>query len=88
MTVKLTLRQQEVVDLLSNGWSLGLSTGYMRGAWIQEGKIGYGGRTKNVSVATVYALVRKKVIVGIDYSYPSTSYGLSKEWKNDETILS
>ena len=65
------ISQEEVLELMRNGWScyhshyLGrFSAGY----WgLQKGKIGHGGTTKIPHGSVMNALVRKKLIIGKPY---------------------
>lgn len=49
--------QQEVIDLLKNGWSLAQSSKFITGScWMQEGRMGHGGKSKKISATTVRSL--------------------------------
>lgn len=55
-TRPLTPAMREVVELMRDGWELGRSGGWGAGAWLQKGKIGYGGEMRRVSQATFFGL--------------------------------
>ena len=61
---KLSKAQQDVIDKMRDGWQLGRNTSisYATPCWIQEGGIGYGGKTQNVSRSTFRALWNKGLI--------------------------
>ena len=74
----LSKAQQEVVDLLTDGWDLGVSMSMDGLCWLQRGGIGRGGASKTVSKATVSALCRKGVIRQVSRKFPTARYGLSE----------
>lgn len=53
---KLTPTQQEVMDLIGQGWELGSSLTIDGRCYLQKGGLGKGGETKNVSSSTVRTL--------------------------------
>lgn len=62
MTIKLSPRQQRVLELMLSGWTM-LSTFGLRGEiWVQKGGVGRGGETKTVYSATLEALFVRGLI--------------------------
>lgn len=53
---KLTPIQQEVIDLIKQGWELGTSTDLSGFSRLQKGGLGKGGETKHVKSSTVHTL--------------------------------
>ena len=76
--MKLSVLQQKVIDLMNEGWELGLTQGFCPRAWLQKNGLGKGGETLNISVATLYSLERNKLIVSQGYSYPTRTYKLKE----------
>lgn len=74
--MKLTSKQQEVLDMMASGWELGSSTTTDGHAWIQQGGIGKGGKSKNVHTGTVQALYDRKLITQ-KYGFPASTYTLT-----------
>ena len=62
---KLSKTQQEVVNLINDGWELGMQTGLTGRYWIQKGGLCCGGESKNISSATVHALEREGLIIRV-----------------------
>jgi hypothetical protein len=62
MKLKLSDKQKEIISLMKEGWEIGQEYGYSSSAWMQEGKIGYGGKSINLKFNTVDALKDKKLI--------------------------
>jgi len=81
--MKLSKLQQLVIDKMNDGWELGSSASY-RGSsgscWLQKGKLGHGGESINVNRATLYSLLKRKLIKHI-YGFPTSKYILIKEEK-------
>ena len=75
--MKLSKAQQEVVDLMREGWELGVSTDFTGRCWLQKGGCGKGGETKDVRSTTVGALREAGVIKICGYSFPTTRYQLA-----------
>ena len=76
--------QLEVLRLMNSGWELAAKCGGRNsGAWIQEGGAGCGGKSKQISLATVHALWKKKLIEeagggpGLTDVYKLTAAGLA-----------
>lgn len=69
----ITRVQQEIIELMKNGWQLASHRSWTDWCSIQKGKQGYGGESKKVSIATIFSLLKKKVIE-IDKAEPSTTY--------------
>jgi hypothetical protein len=73
--VREKLTQEQVLDLMRNGWSCIYSHSMSRfsdGYWmLQQGKSGHGGATKQPHGQTMKALVRKKLIKALPYKTAS-----------------
>lgn len=74
--MKLSKAQQRVVNLMKEGWDLRSSKGFDPFAYLREGD---GLRTKSVSMATLYALLDKRVIIRIEASGNIYKYKLNKQ---------
>jgi len=59
---KMSKVQQYVIDLMKSGWELGHWSGWHDRYVLQKEGLGKGGETKNVSGATVHALMDKGYI--------------------------
>ena len=77
--MKLSKIQQEVIDLMRDGWELGQSKGFHESTWLQQGGCGKGGPTKKISSATLTALYDRGLIVKNEHKYPRTTYKLKGE---------
>lgn len=77
--MKLSKAQQNIIDKLNNGWSLGTMQ-MMRDTRtrFQKGGLGSGGDTENVSIATVHALLKKGLLIS-KYEFPNTEYFLAND---------
>ena len=84
---KLTKAQQDVIDKMKNGWELGRNTSFFSASpcWIQEGGIGYGGKSQNVSLSTFMVLWNMELIESNSSSFPTETYHLTAkaEGKDD-----
>lgn len=61
--MKLSKRQQEVIDLLTQGWELGCSQGWTRPlCWMQKNGLGKGGPYKPIHRSTVRSLWKRELI--------------------------
>lgn len=76
--MKLTKTQQEVVDLLKQGWELAIGRDFHGGCWVQEGGIGRGGRARNIRSDTAHALVKKGVVRCVSRKFPTSVYVLKE----------
>ncbi len=80
--IKLSDAQQHIVDLMKDGWQLGMSTaGLNRRSWIQKGGCGSGGEAENVHGNTVHALQDRGVITVDQDGFPSRTYKLAESAK-------
>ncbi len=79
--MKLSLRQQEVIDLMKTGWQLGINYGFNTHTWIQKDGCGKGGDAKNVHGSTVFALENRKLIVIDTEKFPLRTYKLAEGTK-------
>jgi len=60
---KLSARQQRVVQLLKEGWELGVDTSWgLTYCQLQQGGIGHGGKTEEVHLSTWKALRKHGII--------------------------
>lgn len=76
-TPKLSKTQKGVVKLMREGWEIGHRKGFDPSAWIQEGKIGHGGRSKSMLLSTYVALCNAGIIEKCRDGYPSDAYTLT-----------
>lgn len=75
--MKLSKTQQDVVDLMKNGWELGSTMTFEGGCWLQENGCGRGGNTERVSNSTVHALLNKGIICEKKAKFPLRTYKLA-----------
>ena len=73
----LSKRQQEVIDLLSEGWEIGWSNTFDGSVWIQKGGAGKGGESKKVHAATALSLRDMGLITCVKDSFPTSCYRLT-----------
>lgn len=78
--MKLSQRQQEVIDLMKAGWELGRSIGGLTNrSWMQKDGLGRGGETKDVHSNTFFAL-EDKGLIEVEYEkYPRAKYRLTNK---------
>jgi len=74
--------RMDILTLMESGWSLGisrsLSGGRMGGAWMQEGKLGYGGQSIDVHRGTFTSLLRRGFIKSKSgYHFPTEEFVLT-----------
>ena len=82
MVAKLSKAQSEIVDLMRKGWELGMYISYGSGnSVLQQDGIGYGGKVKKVSSATVWALHRQGIIYIAKESFPVRIFKLKTAYK-------
>ena len=74
--MKISATQQEILDLMANGWELSQSTGIDSWWTIQKGGTGRGGETRTVSSATAYVLLDKGFIKMKSDGFPKRKYCL------------
>ena len=79
--MKLTKRQQEVIDYMSDGWALGASHALSSHIWLQKDGLGRGGDCVDVHAATFNGLHRRGMIVSAGYGFPTTKYVLTEAGK-------
>ena len=79
MVLKLSKTQQEIVQLMKNGWELGIHHAYFSDSWIQKDGLGKGGESKNVSITTIWALEKKGVIERKEKEGFLSTFRLTKE---------
>lgn len=75
-TKKLSKAQQTVIDLMNEGWEMGVSKGYYSRIWLQKNGVGKGGESKNVHLNTFCALRDIGLIEINREGYPTDVYGL------------
>lgn len=80
--IKLSKVQAKVIDKMRSGWEIGVEP-YGRGSssWLQQGKVGYGGKSINISSATVQALHKKGIIYVAIEKFPTRVYRLKTKYK-------
>lgn len=75
--MKLTKPQEEVLNLMSEGWDLCVSNSIEARKWLQKNGCGKGGETKIVSKSVFNILINKKLIFNPEYSFPTNVYYLT-----------
>lgn len=75
--MKLSKVQQEVLDLMANGWELGRSEGFVSRCWLQKGGLGRGGEAKDVRSTTLRKLWVLELIKIAKEEYPVTHFILN-----------
>lgn len=79
MAKALSKTQQEVVDLMRDGWQLGTAGGFSAThPWLQKGGCGRGGKSKSISMSTFSALFRAGIIEKDTFKYPVQTYRLNE----------
>lgn len=73
--MKLTSNQQNIIDLMNNGYELGYDS-YRDAAWLQLGGCGFGGTSINVTKTVFKPLLKKGLVSPNKESYPTTTYKL------------
>lgn len=75
MSANVTKGQQEILNLLNNGWELGVSDfmGEQRVS-IQYGGIGKGGESRKIRKSVFDALLAANLIVRTRQKYPTVMY--------------
>ena len=84
---KLTPIQQEVIDLINQGWELGSSITLDGRCWIQKGGLGRGGESKKVSSSTVRTLEYLGYIERGEKHFPTLHYRLKAEKPTTDMTL-
>ncbi len=85
---KLTPIQQEVIDLINQGWELGSSITLDGRCWIQKGGLGRGGgESKKVSSSTVRTLEYLGYIERGEKHFPTLHYRLKAEKPTTDMVL-
>jgi hypothetical protein len=75
---KLSDSQLAVLRDMTDGWELGMYSGFSGGARIQKGGLGKGGQARNVHIGTFSALLQRDLIVrGPGSEFPVTRYRLT-----------
>jgi len=75
--MKLTEKQQQVIDLMQDGWQLGRDNHNNGRSWLQKGGIGHGGESVSVSRSTVDSL-EKKGLIKSKWGFPMTIFSLAQ----------
>ena len=84
---KLTANQQEVIDLIKQGWELGSSISINGKCWIQKGGLGRGGESKMVSNSTVRILEYLGYIERGESKFPTLHYRLKTEKTTTDMVM-
>lgn len=79
--MKLSKRQQEVLDLMIAGWELGKDMSAQGSAWLQKDGLGKGGAIVRVRQNTFYSLCRLALIKVTWERFPIKRYGLTEAGK-------
>ncbi len=79
MARKLTPDQQEVMDLIEQGWELGKDTTINGRCWIQKGGLDKGGESKNVNFSTLRTLEYLGYIERGESHFPTSHYRLKTD---------
>lgn len=81
--MKLSKNQQEIIDLMKDGWELGL---YAMGGYykftLQKGGLGRGGEAKYPNVKTIWAIRDRKLIHSIGGWHPER-FRLTEDHKDE-----
>lgn len=76
--MKLSKRQQEVIDYMGAGWALAVSSSVLgAGVWLQRDGVGRGGPTKKVNSATFSALHQRGLLYCQKDRFPTATYCLT-----------
>jgi hypothetical protein len=60
--MQLSKAQSRVLQLLQEGWELGVSSGIVGNAWLQKNGLGRGGETEFVNYNTFHSLYKRGLI--------------------------
>ncbi len=83
----LTTIQQEVVDLMKQGWELGTSMGVSPRSWLQKGGLSKGGEAKDVKSSTVRTLEYLGYIERGESHFPTLHYRLKGKKTTSAEVL-
>lgn len=78
LLMKLSKRQQEVLDAMVKGWEMGHNGGINSRVWLQRNGCGRGGPTMAVNLSTFYALYQRKLIKVKKEGFPCTTWKLAE----------
>lgn len=84
---KLTEQQQEVINLMKNGWELGVDVGINGRCWLQKGGCGRGGETKPVKHSTLRTLEYLDYIEKATSKFPTHTYRLKVDRPVTASVL-
>ena len=77
--MKLSEKQLEVINLMSEGWELCVSSTMSSRAWLQKNGCGKGGDTKNVHANTFYSLLDRGFLKLKCDGFPTRCYDLRRK---------
>ena len=77
MSKKPTKAQFEVLNAICRGWELAHEEAFRCSTWMQEGKIGCGGKSRSVSSNTFLALRTRGWIKCVRRDWPSSIYHIT-----------
>ena len=77
--MKLSPVQQKVIDLMKQGWEMGVSMTMDSRVWLQEDGVGRGGKSQKVNANTFFSLCSKGLIELKAQSFPTSKYGLTEK---------
>ena len=81
MVTKLSKKQAEIVYLMKNGWELGMGMGRVPYGILQQGKLGYGGKSIDISINRIMQLWKKGVIYIAEEKFPTRIFRLKSQYK-------
>jgi hypothetical protein len=75
--MKLSEKQQQVIDLMQDGWQLGMDNFNNGRTWLQKNGIGHGGDCIDVRRNTVESL-EKKGLIKAKWGFPTSIFSLAQ----------
>lgn len=84
---KLTPIQQEVIDLIKEGWELGSDLTINGSSWLQYKGLGKGGKSKKVSSATIHTLEYLGYIERASSKFPTLHWKLKEDKPTTKEVL-
>ena len=77
---KLSPAQNEIMELLCNGWQIGYSTSTYSRVFIQKGGVGKGGESKKIGMSSFECLRRERLIEHVKGTHlPCSKYNASEK---------
>lgn len=75
---KVTKKQAHVLQLMNEGWELGVSSSLTSHIWLQQDGLGRGGNTEGVHTNTFKGLYTRRLIKQKTRSFPTRLWGLTE----------